>query len=586
MTSRSILVPVLAVLLGLTGCASRPADPVLATVGESRITLSKYREAYQGISAQKPDVSTPEGRQAFLNDIVNKELMQAEAVRRHPDLDDGQRRRLHRYAETQLMNLLTEREINSKISVSDADVEAVWNRMDQEFHVRHILSTTEEKARAILAEIQGGRSFEDAAREKSVDEQTKGAGGDLGWIRPGDMIESFDKVMASLPKGQVSEPFRTRFGWHIVRVDDIRPFERPTLDSVKERVRLVLMQERSLLRQEQFQKELMDRARPENQLPALQLLDSKFYFEVPADQANNPYAALDAHREIPSFTDDELKTVVVKFADRPNFTVQDFNENLSWKPPGIWPSGKGLEEMEGVLKIMVRERLYRDRAIELKLDQDPDYIGKVKKKESEIRVNSLYYFDILNQITPTDAQMREFFDKNHESFKVKERCKVARVETADSSLAAMAARDWRSGKDFTDVSSMVKGLDPAAVISPSSGDIPRGSLPNALEQLIYSSPVGQVFGPLHLSVTESTQDQGVLRWVVVKTLETKPERYMGYEEATEYLPSQTKTWLADLELKKILEEARSRFTVKIDEKTVAAIDPKELEPAAPAAEAK
>ena len=98
------------------GCSRTANDPTLATVGDRSIKLSNYIEAWQGLPDQaKPNVETPEARLAFLNDLVNKDVMELEARRRSPELDDAQRRRLHRFAETQLLNQLTEVEINRKM---------------------------------------------------------------------------------------------------------------------------------------------------------------------------------------------------------------------------------------------------------------------------------------------------------------------------------------------------------------------------------------------------------------------------------------------------------------------------------------
>ena len=105
---------------------------------------------------------------------------------------------------------------------------------------RHILVVTPDEAAAARAALEAGTSFDDVARMRSIDTQTRGAGGELGWIPKGFMTAAFDAVLFTLRPGQVSEPIQTSLGYHIVRVDEfdertIPPFE-AARDQVRERL--------------------------------------------------------------------------------------------------------------------------------------------------------------------------------------------------------------------------------------------------------------------------------------------------------------------------------------------------------------
>jgi peptidyl-prolyl cis-trans isomerase C len=554
------------------GCASGPKDPTLATIGDRSIKLSQYIAAWQGLpDAAKPDVSTPEARAAFLNDLINKEVMEMEARRRQPELDESQRRRLHRFAETQLMNELTSVEINDKIKVEEAEVRTVWNRMDREFKARHILVPTRELALDIRKQLEAGASFEEMASLHSKDPDNAQRGGDLGWVAAGIMVQPFEEALFSLQPGQISDPIQTRFGYHIIRADEMRNVERPDFDSVRERVHTLLLQQRSLARQEEFQKMLNDKAKPQNQLEAIQLIDKKYYFEVPASQANDPYALLNANRTTPAFSKEELAMPVIKFADRPDFTIQDFNEALSWMPPGLWPSGKGLDEIETLLRQMTRTKLYRDHALSLGLEKTPEYVRMIQKKESEMRVNGLYYNGIVGSIQLTDADHREFFEAHRDNYKIADRYRLSRIETPDSAVAQLAWRNWRTGKDFNDVESLVKGLDPTAGAVAATFEIPKGQSP-PVDDLVFQGQVGDIIGPVFLESTVLESGQTLPpRWLVAKILDIKPERQMTYEEAQSFVVEHAKTARAEEELKKILDGARTTFQVKVDEAAMAKV---------------
>jgi parvulin-like peptidyl-prolyl isomerase len=88
-------------------------------------------------------------------------------------------------------------------------------------HAAHILVDTKDLADSIYAELQGGANFEETARQQSNDTSTAENGGDLGWFTRGQMVKPFEDVAFSLQPGQISQPFQTQYGWHIVKVYEV-----------------------------------------------------------------------------------------------------------------------------------------------------------------------------------------------------------------------------------------------------------------------------------------------------------------------------------------------------------------------------
>ena len=93
---------------------------------------------------------------------------------------------------------------------------------EQEVRARHILVPTEDEAKAILAEIKKGTDFAELAKQKSKDPGAAAEGGDLGYFTKEQMVPEFAEAAFKLDKGQVSEPVKTQFGWHIIKVEDKR----------------------------------------------------------------------------------------------------------------------------------------------------------------------------------------------------------------------------------------------------------------------------------------------------------------------------------------------------------------------------
>jgi peptidyl-prolyl cis-trans isomerase C len=104
---------------------------------------------------------------------------------------------------------------------------------EEEVHARHILVPTEDEAKAILAELKKGADFATLAKEKTQDPSGKTNGGDLGYFTKGQMVPEFSDVAFKLGKGELSEPVKSQFGWHIIKVEDKRTKPVPTFEQIK-----------------------------------------------------------------------------------------------------------------------------------------------------------------------------------------------------------------------------------------------------------------------------------------------------------------------------------------------------------------
>lgn len=132
--------------------------------------------------------------------------------------------------------------------VTDADVKNRYDDLVQElkgkkqFKLRHIVVETESDAKKVQRELRN-KKFDEVAKKESVDRNTAQIGGDLGFMVEGGMIEEFEKVVPGLKDGDVSKPFKTKFGWHIVKREGSRPAEPASFDAIKGRIEKELQAE-------------------------------------------------------------------------------------------------------------------------------------------------------------------------------------------------------------------------------------------------------------------------------------------------------------------------------------------------------
>ncbi len=93
--------------------------------------------------------------------------------------------------------------------------------MASKVHAKHILVKTEDEAKVILYDVTHGKAFEDVAKEKSLCPSGK-SGGDLGWFGRGQMVKEFEDAAFSLKPGAISQPVKTQFGWHLIKVEEAK----------------------------------------------------------------------------------------------------------------------------------------------------------------------------------------------------------------------------------------------------------------------------------------------------------------------------------------------------------------------------
>ena len=179
----------------------------------------------------------PEQKRDYLINYVTDVVVLSQAAGKQgladrPDV----KRRLDFDHNRLLMELLLQE--TGKAALSDEAEHKVYDDAvkqmsnEEEVHARHILVPTEDEAKAILAQLKGGADFATLAKEKSKD--PGGAdGGDLGYFTKEQMVPEFAAVAFKLDKGQLSDPVKTQFGWHIIKVEDKRIKPTPTFEQVK-----------------------------------------------------------------------------------------------------------------------------------------------------------------------------------------------------------------------------------------------------------------------------------------------------------------------------------------------------------------
>ena len=215
---------------------AQTTDPIVARVNGVDIRASDIALAEDEIGANMPQM-TPDQRREYLITYLSDVIILAQAAEKQKvgDRDDVKHRvqfeRNKVLMETMLQDV-------GQAALNDEAMHKVYEDAvkqmpaEQEVHARHILVATEDEAKAIEAELKKGADFATLAKEKSKDPGAAD-GGDLGYFTKDQMVPEFAEVAFKLDKGQISDPVKTQFGWHIIKVEDKRIKPTPTFDEVR-----------------------------------------------------------------------------------------------------------------------------------------------------------------------------------------------------------------------------------------------------------------------------------------------------------------------------------------------------------------
>jgi len=223
-------------LVLLTGSPARADDPVLAKVNGAEIHQSDVTLAEEELApslAQMDPATKKDNVLSFLIDL--KIVAKAAEDKKLENTDDFKKRLAFARSRLLMDNLLA---TEGKSATTDDAMKKVYEEAskqitgEQEVHARHILVESEDEAKAVKEELNKGADFAELAKKKSKDPGASD-GGDLGFFTKDQMVPEFSAVAFALEPGKISDPVKSQFGWHIIKVEEKRTRQAPAFDQVK-----------------------------------------------------------------------------------------------------------------------------------------------------------------------------------------------------------------------------------------------------------------------------------------------------------------------------------------------------------------
>jgi peptidyl-prolyl cis-trans isomerase C len=197
--------------------------------------------------AQRGAPDTEQMRGAVREELINREVLAQEARKAGAEKAPEVQTQLDMVRQEIVVSYYL-REFARKNPVTEAEIQKEYDRAksqhgDKEYKARHILLETEDQAKGLIAELKKGAKFDELATKNSKDTGSAQRGGDLDWNVPGTFDKQFSEAMVKLEKGKYTDaPVKTRFGFHIIQLDDVRPAKFAAIGEVRPRIQQMLVQ--------------------------------------------------------------------------------------------------------------------------------------------------------------------------------------------------------------------------------------------------------------------------------------------------------------------------------------------------------
>jgi peptidyl-prolyl cis-trans isomerase C len=249
----------LLLIAGLFACKKEDDSKVLVTINDDKITMIEFNQELDKIPMNmNMMVASESGKKTFLDRLIVKKLLLKEAEKTNIEQDKDFQSKLAEIKEQLTIESLLKKKLTSSANLTDEGLQKFYDankekfRKEREISTRHIILKSDEEARQVKEKLAAGEDFSELAKRYSIDPNAKATGGEVGFHPKGTLLPEYEAAAFKLTKvGQVSPITKTQFGYHIIKLEGIKPPQYVPFAEVKEFIKQQLVQEK--------QKEVIDK---------------------------------------------------------------------------------------------------------------------------------------------------------------------------------------------------------------------------------------------------------------------------------------------------------------------------------------
>lgn len=553
-------------MIGLLGvchfyCSRSPSDDeTIANVGGRKITVKKFREDFELAPKYVRSKKGTEAARQHLEAMIEKELLVLEAERRNLDKDEKIQTRLKWVERTTVRDQFYKERIREKVEITDAELREAFVKYNKSIRARHLFAPSEEEAYALLKRIRDGEDFAELAKECFSDSQLARSGGDLGYFTFGDSDEAFEKAAFDLDVGEISQPVATRWGYHIIKIEDIKrnvlvteddfALKRPALSTLIRK-----RKEKALA--DQFVHDFMTAKNIRVHKDAFLLI-----FEQCQSLANGREARLPPYipvlgeveinrldRNLQVYRDD----ILLEF-DGGSWSIGDFVEKLSQMPLIQRPKLSSLKRFRDDLAGMLRDELLSQEGYRQNLHDTPRVREEVNTWRDEILSLGMKS-TVASEVIVSDQEIREFYKSHSYNYTRPREVKIQEILVESKALADDLLRRAKAGEDMAALARQYSLRKETAKHGGELGYFSRGSY-GKIGQIAFGLRLGEFSVPVELERK---------RYCILRVIGHKGKEVEDLEKVEDRVREDLIRHIKSASYLAFLEELKDTTTISVDD---------------------
>lgn len=513
------------VISGLFCTQTKMDGDTVAIVGNEKISQNDLLTSYELLPHYAPSKKGLDGLQAHLDLLIEKKLFAQEGRRRGYAKDPIVRRAVDWYTNEALRTALYQDEIESKIEASDQELLDFYANQNTQVKVKHLFAKTREQIEQLQDALKQNIPWEELARFAFEDSVMASNGGDLGWIGYGQMDEAFEDSAFSLKIGEISEPVRSKYGYHLIKLENIRRnvmLSKDDFNLNKENLKASYVKRQEKILSSEFISEFMAQK-------DLKLMNETFNVLVDFIGQSVIDNQLSEAMLNPVLRDEELDTLsndlrqhyndILFTFDGGEWTIEDFLNYLSGIPRTNRPRIDSPARFRRDLGILMRDYFLNEEAKKRGLQNDP-YVKKQRKHWEDEFIFSHFWNDIISSLDISNEQAQEYYQSHISRYWIPEKVHVQEILVRTRQEAESIRSRLKQGDDFSELarryslrsSATENGGDLGFIVWGQYGDVSKTA---------FELDVGEVSEPIELDAGYS----------IIKLLGKQKQRAMTYDEA-------------------------------------------------------
>ncbi len=402
------------IFIALAGCSRKSADEkIVARVGHDKITMDEFRMSFalNPRYAIRTPLST--ARESQLNYLINEKYYFLAAKKVNLEKDSIIQDRIKYIRDRETIRTYLQKNFLCRVELSPEEIQQALRELEKTVKIQHLFVETEQQAMSLEDRVKRGEKFEDLAREVYDDPSLKNNGGDLGYVGFGDMDQNLEQWAFTAKVGDISSPLRSAYGYHILKISNIRPNEQVTELGTTMKLQMVTDILRNRKADEMIKKHLSELSGNQKIQINNHLLDRLVAStrEVMGDRYDKPDIFKPAiHTGDLTLIETNLESLknqtLVEFGNR-TMTVREFLERLKQMPPLHRPYLKTRNRMAQTIIDMFRNDLLlqkaRQQGIPKDLVKSPEYQHIIEAFLAD-EFQNRYHLEYFNQEHPGEWQ--------------------------------------------------------------------------------------------------------------------------------------------------------------------------------------